>query len=115
MWPRVVECMLGCWLLISPFVFRYEDQRLTWWINDYAVGLAVIIFGLLSYGRSTRRTHLLTIAASLWLMLYGRFGHAYPFPPAAQNYITVGLLLLMLAIIPSRATQPPAEWFKDSV
>lgn len=113
MWPRVVECMLGCWLLISPFVFRYEDRGAAWWINDHAIGLAVIAFGLMSYWRPTRRMHLLSVAAALWLVLYGRFGHEYPFPPAAQNYITLGLLLLMLAIIPSRASQPPEAWRKE--
>ncbi|SRR5690606_22550319 len=112
MWPRVTECMLGCWLLISPFVFRYEDQPLGWWINDYAVGLAVIGLGLMSYWRPTRRIHLLTVLLAIWLVLYGRFGHQYPFPPTAQNYITLGFLLMMLAIIPSRASEPPAEWFK---
>ncbi len=114
MWPRVIECMLGCWLLISAFVFRYEDQRTAWWINDYVIGVAVIGFGLLSYWQPTRRMHLLTIVAALWLMLYGRFGHEHPFPPAAQNYITLGFLLLMLAIIPNRASRPPAAWFEGA-
>jgi peptidoglycan/LPS O-acetylase OafA/YrhL len=113
MWPRVVECMLGCWLLISPFVFRYEDQPIAWWINDHVIGMCVIIFGLMSFWRRTPRAHLLTLLAALWLVLYGRLGHQFPFPPAAQNYITVGLLLMMFAIIPSNSLRPPAAWFKD--
>lgn len=115
MWPRVTECMLGCWLLVSPFVFRYEDQPLGWWINDYVVGLAVIAFGLLSYWRPARRIHLLTVLLAIWLVLYGRFGHQYPFPPAAQNYITLGFLLMMIAIIPSHASEPPPEWYKQKL
>ena len=111
MWPRVTECLLGCWLLISPFVFRYEVQPLGWWINDYVVGLAIILLGLMSYWRPTRRIHLLTVLLAIWLVFYGRFGHQYPFPPAAQNYITLGFLLMMTAIIPSRASEPPAEWY----
>jgi hypothetical protein len=105
--------MLGSWLLISPFIFHYGDAPLAWWINDNVVGLAVIAFGLFSFWRPTRRMHLLSILAALWLMGYGRFGHDYPFPPAAQNYITLGLLLLMVAVIPSRASRPPDAWFKD--
>lgn len=28
MWARVVEVMLGCWLAVSPFVFRHSaDER----------------------------------------------------------------------------------------
>jgi len=108
MWPRVVECMLGCWLLVSPFVFRYGDQNNAWWVNDQIVGLAIITFGLMSYWRPTRRMHLLTLVAALWLVLFGRFGHEHPFPPAAQNYITLGFLLMMIAIIPNEASRPPA-------
>src|SRR5688572_25022582 len=110
MWPRVVECMLGCWLLISPFVFRYPGSWSGWWINDCATGLAVIGFALLSYWRPTRHMHLVTLLVALWLVLYGRFGHQHPFPPAAQNYITIGFLLMMLAIIPNHASQPPEAW-----
>lgn len=114
MWPRVMECMLGCWLLVSPFVFRYEGSWDGWWISDYVVGLSVIAFGLLSYWRPTRHLHLATLVAATWLVLYGRFGHEYPFPPAAQNSITIGFLLMMVAILPNHVAHPPEAWEQDA-
>jgi hypothetical protein len=56
------------------------------------------------------RAHLLNILVALWLLGFGYFGFGEPAPPAAQNNIVVGLILLMLAIIPSEATLPPKGW-----
>lgn len=54
MWSRVVEAMLGCWLLVSPFVFRHPFSEPQLWIVDLIAGLAVITCGLLSYIPSLR-------------------------------------------------------------
>jgi hypothetical protein len=34
----------------------------------------------------------------------------YPSPPTEQNHILVGLLLVLFAIIPNEASQPPKAW-----
>jgi hypothetical protein len=34
----------------------------------------------------------------------------YPTPPALQNDLLVGVLLLMFAILPSEASLPPRSW-----
>ena len=47
---------------------------------------------------------------SLWLTGHGYFSAVRPGPPAAQNEIMVGLMLLVLAIIPNEASEPPVPW-----
>ena len=110
MWSRVVEVMLGAWLVISPFIFSHSPSDRAWWINDLATGTAVIVFGVLSFWEPTRRAHVGTIFAGAWLIgfayLHG-FGEA---PAASQNHLTIGLMLMMFAIIPNESSQPPKSW-----
>jgi len=110
MWSRVVEVMLGCWLLISPFVFRHAADEPALWANDLACGTAAIVFGLLSYWRPMRHAHLATMAVGGWLIAFAYrtgFGSA---PPASQNHLILGLLLLMFAVIPNKAGRPAEGW-----
>ncbi len=114
MWARDVEVMLGVWLIISPFVFVHSDEATLLWASDFAAGGLVATFAALSYWRPTRHAHLLTLLVALWLVAFGRFGAASPLPPGMQNEIVIGLLLMMFAIIPNYATQPPDVWFDQS-
>jgi hypothetical protein len=110
MWARTVEVMLGFWFAASPFIFSHSpDEPRLWW-NDLGSAFLIIAISLLSFWSRTRRAHLLNILVALWLIGFGYFGFGDPPPPAAQNDLTVGLILLMLAIIPSEATLPPRGW-----
>jgi hypothetical protein len=110
MWSRVVEIMLGCWLLMSPFVFAHPSDAVGLWITDLASGSAVILFAILSYWRPTRQAHLLTLAVGAWLIAFAyREGFGEP-SPASQNHLILGMLLLMFAIIPNDAAEAAPEW-----
>jgi hypothetical protein len=110
MWSRVVEVMLGCWLLISPFVFAHPSDAAALWINDLSCGSAVIVFGLFSYWRPTQHAHLLSLAVGTWLVAFAyRQGFGEP-SPASQNHLILGLLLLMFAIIPNDAAEAAPAW-----
>lgn len=114
MWSRVVEIMLGCWLLMSPFIFAYASDATALWVNDLACGSAVILFGVFSYWRPTQHAHLLILAVGTWLCVFAYrqgFGGA---SPASQNHLILGMLLLMFAIIPNDATRPAPGWETDS-
>jgi hypothetical protein len=110
MWARTAEVMLGIWLVLSPFIFRGTEAVGAWSAIHVAAGAAVVSLSLLSFWRPTAHAHLLTAALATVLALYAYLGWERPGPPAAQNAITIGLLLVLLAIIPNDASRPPAPW-----
>lgn len=110
MWARVAELMIGIWLTLSPFILRHTESLEHFVVIDVAAGSAVVILSLLSFWDRTARAHLVTAALALGLGLFAYFGWDRPGPPAAQNEITVAMLLLLLAIIPNEATRPPKPW-----
>lgn len=114
MWARVVEFMLACWLAASPFIFHHSESARALWRNDFAIAVVVGAAALLSYWRPTMHAHLFTLVAAIWLIGFGRFGLEGSPGPGMQNEIVVGLLLLMFAIVPNNASQPPRYWYSDS-
>jgi hypothetical protein len=110
MWARVIELMLGVWLVLSPFIFRRTPAAAEFWSTDVTTGSAVILLSLLSFWNPMRRSHLATGVLAVWLVIWAWFAAARPGPPAAQNEIVVGLLLLMLALVPNEASLPPESW-----
>ncbi len=110
MWSRVTEVMLGFWLVLSPFIFRHSLDQSAFWINDFSCGFSVIICALLSFWPSLQQVHLVIIGVALWLIGFGFFASPYPTPPALQNNIIIGWLLLMFAIILNEANLPPRSW-----
>lgn len=110
MWARVVEVMLGCWLAVSPFVFRHSSENRILWFNDFLSAMIVIVLALASFWPPLRYAHVANLAVALWLIAFGFLAYPYPTPPALQNNVAVGLLLLMFAIIPNDANEPPPQW-----
>lgn len=110
MWARVVEIILGCWLILSPFIFGHSGDQKALWLNDILSGLTVVAMAAASFSRTLRHTHLAICGIALWLMGFGYLASGYPAPPALQNDLLVGLLLLMFAIIPNEAFLPPRPW-----
>jgi hypothetical protein len=110
MWARVVELMLGVWLAVSPFVFQHGPDAPALWANDLGCATAVIALSLLSFWRRLAYAHLVTIGVALWLVGFGYAASSTLAAPAFQNEILVGLVLLMLAIVPNEASQPPPPW-----
>ena len=110
MWARTVEVMLGLWLAASPFIFSHSPAEPRLWWSDLCSAFLIITISLLSFWSRTMRAHLLNVLVALWLVGFGYFSSGDPPPPAAQNDLAVGLILLLLAIIPSEATLPPKGW-----
>ncbi|REJ70064.1 MAG: hypothetical protein DWQ31_02280 [Planctomycetota bacterium] len=110
MWARVIEAMLGCWLAISPFIFRMDaDDTLLWAVNLVAAA-TVITCALLSHWPPTRHARCVTAVVSIAIIAYGRIAAPSPGPPELRNLILVGLLLLMFSLVPNFASQPPRGW-----
>jgi hypothetical protein len=110
MWPRVVEAMLGCWLAVSPFVFRHPGDRPVLWGTDWVAAALILGLALLSCVRQTRRAHLLELLVAGWLIGFGWATSSGLAEPAKQNWILVGLLVLMLAALPTDCDRPPLKW-----
>ena len=110
MWPRVVEVMLGAWLVISPFIFRGTPQVSDYTLNVVISGCVIIVSSLLAFWSRAGGARFVTLAASIWLMAHGYFSAVRPGPPAAQNEIMIGLLLVLFAILPNETNRPPAAW-----
>lgn len=114
MWPRVVEIMLGVWLSLSPFIFGHDPTQTMRWVTDLGSGLVLVTLSLLSYWPPARYAHLGSIVVGLWLVTFGWYWEGYPTPAALQNDLTVGLLVLMFAILPSETNLPPRVWRESS-
>jgi hypothetical protein len=110
MWPRVGEVALGCWLLLTPFVFRGTAAIENHALNAATTGFIVILASLLSFWDRTRFAHIVTLFGSLWLAAHGYFWADRPGPPGAQNELIVGLLLLLFAILPNEINDVPRPW-----
>lgn len=106
MWARLCEAALGAWLLVAPHVLPGGGTAP--WLVDHVAGAAVIALALLSFRYRTRRAHLGSIAIGLLLAGYGWVWGGPDTPPAAQNEVITGLLVLLFAVVPSNASRPPA-------
>ena len=80
------------------------------WINDLACGLATVAIAFISFWNPLRHAHWLIAGVAIWLIGFGRFTGGHPNPPALQNDIIAGILLLMFAIIPDESNRPARAW-----
>ncbi len=110
MWPRVVEVMLGAWLLVTPFIFRATPEVDAYTASAFAAGAIAAVASLASCWDPLRHARFLTLGVSFWLMLHGYFSAARPGPPAAQNELVVGSILLLFAILPNEINAKPRPW-----
>ncbi len=117
MWARVVEFMLACWLAISPFIFAYPSDVSFFWVNDFATSVVIGFFSLISFYRPLKKMHLCNLLVSAYLIALPYIFKDSPMQPALQNYMVLGLIFFMLAIVPTDASHQPKPWrdfYKES-
>lgn len=109
MWARVVEMGTALWIAVSPWIFSSPPaDDVTMWI-DQGIATAIFLLACFSYWPMFRHAHLLTLLIAVGLIVWGRLDGTPPLP-IHQNHIVAGLFLLMIAIIPNDASQPPEVW-----
>jgi len=114
MGARHTEFALGLWLMLSPVLFGHAESGDLLWLHDVLLGTLLTVVPLLCYVRRLHRAHLALLAVAGWLLGRGWWiTRTLPDDPAAQNHVMVGLLLAMVAIVPSRATDRPTGWRHD--
>lgn len=110
MWPRVVEIVVGAWLVASPWVLTVHPGDGVQLAVDVTAGVLAVGFALASLRPATRRAHLLTIAVAAGLVGWGWPKSASVAFSAYQHDILVGLILMMFAVIPVNTSVPPVGW-----
>lgn len=108
MWPRIVEVMLGLWLVLGPLIFRLESGEPALTANHLVYGTATVVAALIAI--RVRFLRVVTIAIGLWLIGYGYVAGGYPAPPGYLNLIVIGVLLCALGLIPTDCLQPTRSW-----
>src|SRR5882757_1151732 len=110
MWARVVEFMLACWLALSPFIFGYPSDVPFFWVNDFATSVVIAFFALISFYPPLKKMHLCNLLVSFYLIALPYFFKDSSMQYILQNYMVLGLIFLMLAIVPTDAIQQPKPW-----
>jgi hypothetical protein len=108
MWPRIVEIMLGLWLVLGPLIFRLGAGDGALIVNHVLYGAATILVSSIALRVSFLRV--VTIAIGLWLIGFGYLVGGYPSAPGYQNLMIVGALLCALGIIPTDCLEPTQSW-----
>jgi hypothetical protein len=108
MWPRIVELMLGLWLVLSPLIFRLEPGDLALTVNHLVYGTATVVAALIAI--RVRFLRVVTIAIGLWLIGYGYVAGGYPPMPGYLNLIVIGVLICALGLIPTDCLVPTQSW-----
>jgi len=108
MWPRIVEVMLGLWLVLSPLIFRLEAGDLALTINHLIYGTATMVVALIAI--RVRFLRAVLVAIGLWLVGYGYVVGGSPAAPEYLNLIVIGVLLGALGLIPTDCLQPTHSW-----
>lgn len=109
MWPRVSEFFFSLWLACSWMIFGYKPNT-PLFLNDILCFILITFFSIGSYITPLRRIYLFNLLMGIWLIVFSTF----PFVGeiAKQNYVSLGLILFMFAIIPSPAERAPYDWEK---
>ena len=113
MWARIIEFIIAIWLISSSRLFYHPANPDFFWVSDLICGAAITVFALFSLKGSLQKLHLCSIGIALYLVVLGFSSSAFPPPALFQNYLILGLLLLMFALVPSSPSLPPAV-FKES-
>lgn len=110
MWARILELLLAAWLAISPFLFTYTSHATLFWTTDYICTASITLFSLLSFYLPLRKMHLFNLLIAIYLMTLPFIFKEIPNQSPLQNYMVLGILLLMVAIMPTDAHKQPKPW-----
>jgi hypothetical protein len=110
LWPRIIEAILGCWLVLAPFVLDYAATSPTAVRIDMAAGALLIATSLGSMAERFRYARFGTAALACGLIAVAYLTAGQPAGAPQQNEMITGLLVLMFSIIPNEANQPPRSW-----
>ena len=110
MWPRIIEIVMAVWLAAGSRVLAPESAP-TWAATaDLACAVFVAAVSLASMLTRLRKLHLINLFAACGVIVLAYVSGSSVADALRQNYMLVGLMLGMFAILPSRASRPPLAW-----
>jgi len=99
--PRMINVLLGGWLLISSFLWEHSSAQVT---NSWLVGVAAVIVAAIA--ASVDGARYLNVLLAIWLFIA-----AFALPHASigtvVNDIVVAVAMLAMSLLPSRRAAAP--------
>lgn len=95
MWPRIVNALIGVWLLAAPDALGYAGAQAT---NDRIVGPLVTSVALIAIWDVTRALRWFNVLLGVWLLLAPWFFRDGAM--ASANSLLCGALLAAVALLP---------------
>lgn len=97
-WTRFVIVFFGLWLFFSPIAFGYLSSSKTVMINDMAMGIIVLLFGLFSFSPTSKFFPYALAIVGVWL----NFAPLIFWAPQSIMYLNdtlVGSLIIAFSIL----------------
>lgn len=98
MWPRIVNAVLGIWLMAAPAVLRYGPPAST---NDRIVGPIVASLAIIAIWEPTRPLRWINVLLGAWLLL-APWILGYEGSAETMNSLFAGFLIVGFALIRGR-------------
>lgn len=92
MWPRVLNTLIGVWLMAAPAVLGYGDPAAT---VDRILGPVAASFAVVAMGEATRGVRHVNLVLGILLVL-APFVLGYP-THAAINSVVAGLAIALIS------------------
>lgn len=101
MWPRIINTILGLWLMIAPGIFQYSSAAAD---NGHIAGPIIVTFSIVAIWEATRVVRKWNLPVGIWL-LAAPWILGYDNTIAIISDMGVGVLVLIFASIQGKITQ----------
>lgn len=108
-WPRLIELLLGAWLLLAAEALGHTGQT-SLVMADRIAGVATLSIVVLSLVPRLRLVRMGTLPVALGLGVWAWTSFPRPGPAGAQNQLLVALVLALLVFVPTESDEPPPDW-----
>ncbi|MBJ6116785.1 SPW repeat protein [Pontibacter sp. BT310] len=118
MWAQIINALLGIWLMASPAVFGFADDR-TISNNAHIVGPVIASFGIIACWEATRVVRYYNLLPGAWLLLTP-WVLGYDTTTAIVNDLVIGAAVIGLSLVKGKVSGTygggwSAIWKKDSL
>jgi len=109
MWARVVNTILGIWMMVVPSVLRYEKVAAN---NAYIFGCVIATIAIIAMAESVRNVRWLNLFMGLWLVV-APWILTFENSTNILNDTIVGLLVAGLSFVKGRIKEKmDGGWIK---